>query len=86
MTEGAKEEGGGREGEGEGEREGGRGQGRELWVFRSFFNFIDRWMGGYGMNKEGFLIMLELCKAHFVVQYAAVFDLAAGFQARRLHV
>ena len=58
----------------------------ELWIFRTFFDFIDRWMGGCGMNKEGFLILLELCTVYFAFQYAAVFDPAAGFQARRLLV
>ena len=43
-------------------------------------------MGGCGMNKEGFLILLELCTAYFAFQNAAIFDLAAGFQARRLLV
>ena len=43
-------------------------------------------MGGCGMNKEGFLILLELCTVYFAFQYAAVFDPAAGFQARRLLV
>ena len=38
------------------------------------------------MNKEGFLILLELCTVYFAFQYAAVFDPAAGFQARRLLV
>ena len=38
------------------------------------------------MNKEGFLILLELCTVYFAFQYAAIFDPAAGFQARRLLV
>ena len=38
------------------------------------------------MNKEGFLILLKLCTVYFAFQYAAVFDPAAGFQARRLLV
>ena len=38
------------------------------------------------MNKEGFLIFLELCTVYFAFQYAAIFDPAAGFQARRLLV
>ena len=38
------------------------------------------------MNKESFLILLELCTVYFAFQYAAVFDPAAGFQARRLLV
>ena len=42
--------------------------------------------GGCGMNKEGFLILLELCTVYFAFQYAAIFDPAAGFQARRLLV
>ena len=92
MSEGGTE----REKEGEGverERERGLGQGRgrgrgsggggELWVFRSFLDFIDGWMGGCGMNKEGFLILLELCRVYFAFQCAAIFDLAAGFQARQ---
>ena len=36
-----------------------------------------------GLNKEGFLILLEF---YFAFQYVAVFDPAAGFQARRLLV
>ena len=36
------------------------------------------------MNKEGFLILLELCTVYFAFQYAAIFEPAAGFQARRL--
>ena len=40
-------------------------------------------MGGCGMNKEDFLILLELCIVYFAFQYAAVFDPAAGFQACR---
>ena len=51
-----------------GRREGGR----EFWVVRSLFDFIDGWIGGCGMNKD--------------LQYAAVFAPAAGFQARRLLV
>ena len=43
-------------------------------------------MGGCEMNKEGFLILLELCTVYFAFQYVAVFDPAAGFQARRLLV
>ena len=35
------------------------------------------------MNKEGFLILLELCTVYFALQYAAVLDPAAGFQGRR---
>ena len=42
--------------------------------------------GGCAMNKEGFLIFLELCTVYFAFQYAAVFDPAAGFQACRLLV
>ena len=38
------------------------------------------------MKKEVFLILLKLCTAYFAFQYAAVFDPAAGFQARRLLV
>ena len=38
------------------------------------------------MNKEGFLILLELCTVYFAFQYAAIFDPAAMFQARRLLV
>ena len=38
------------------------------------------------MNNEGFLILLELCTVYFAFQYAAIFDPAAGFQARRLLV
>ena len=38
------------------------------------------------MNKEGFLILLELCTVYFAFQYAAIFNPAAGFQARRLLV
>ena len=38
------------------------------------------------MNKEGFLILLELCTVYFAFQFAAIFDPAAGFQARRLLV
>ena len=38
------------------------------------------------MNKEGFLILLEFCTVYFAFQYVAVFDPAAGFQARRLLV
>ena len=78
------------------ERERGLGQGRgrgrgsggggELWVFRSFLDFIDGWMGGCGMNKEGFLILLELCRVYFAFKYAAIFDPAVGFQVRRLLV
>ena len=81
MSEGGRErererEGGRGRGRGQGR---GRGRGRELWVFRSFLDFIDGWMGGCGMNKEGFLILLELCTVYFAFQYAAVFDPAAGF-------
>ena len=43
-------------------------------------------MVGCGINKEGFLILLELCTVYFAFQYAAIFDPAAGFQARRLLV
>ena len=43
----------------------GRGRGRELWVFRSFFDFIYRWIGDCGMNKEGFLILLERAQFFF---------------------
>ena len=69
----------GRKGGREGGRGRGRGRGRELWVFRSFFHFIDRWMGGCVMNTEGFLILLELCTVYFGFQYADVFDPAAWF-------
>ena len=49
MTEGAGEEGIGRERErrkrkGERGRGRGRGRGRELWVVGFFFDFIDGWM------------------------------------------
>ena len=43
-------------------------------------------MGGCRMNTKGSLILLELCTLYFAFQYAAVFDPAAGFQARRLLV
>ena len=43
-------------------------------------------MVGCGMKTEGFLIFLELCIVYFALEYAAVFDPAAGFQARSLLV
>ena len=86
MTEVAREEGRGRVREREGGREGVRGRGRELWVFWAFFDIIDGCVVGCGINKEGFLILPELCTVYFAFQYAAVFDPAAGFQARRLLV
>ena len=57
MTEGANEQG--RKGERKRGRarvlaRRGRGRGRELWVFRSFLDFIDGLMGDCGMNNEGF--------------------------------
>ena len=73
MTEVAREEGRGRGREREKGREGGRGRGRwrgrgrgrELWVFWAFFDIIDGCMVGCGINKEGFLILLELCTVYF---------------------
>ena len=35
------------------------------------------------MNKEGFLILLELCTVYFAFQYVAVVDPAAGFQVKK---
>ena len=37
-------------------------------------------------EQRRFLILLELCTVYFAFQYAAIFDPAAGFQARRLLV
>ena len=94
MSKGGRErerEGGERERRGRLREEGrgrglGLGRGGELWVFRSFLDFIDAWMGGCGVNKDCFLILLELCTVYFAFQYAAVFDPVAGFQARCLLV
>ena len=60
MTGVAREEGRGRVRQRERGREGGRGRGRgrergrELRVFRSFFDFINRWMGGCGIEQRRF--------------------------------
>ena len=92
MTEVAREEGrgtgrgrGGERGRGRG-RGRGRERGRELWVFWAFFGIIDRCMGGCAMNKDGFLILLELCTVYFAFQYTSIFDPATGFQVRYLLV
>ena len=65
MTEVAREEGRGRGRESEEGREGkGEGEGEEEGGSSGYFGpfrHIDRRMGGCGMNKEGFLILLELC-------------------------
>ena len=67
-----RERGRGREGGRKGAREEGREGEREFWVAMSLFDFIDGWMGGYGMNTD--------------LRYAVVFAPAAGFQARSLLV
>ena len=54
--EGGRERGRGRgpeRGRGRG-RGRGRERGRELRVFRSFFDFINRWMGGCGIEQRRF--------------------------------
>ena len=52
VTKGARERGMKREREGEGEGDG-KGEG-ELWVVRTFFDFIHVWIGGCGKNVFDF--------------------------------